>query len=293
MKQSLPNVILLGAQKAGTSSLYNWLSQHPDIFAPDGMKDYNFFCNKENLQLGVKWFSKSFVRHTNQNIILHGHVNYIFYADSAASNIYNFNKDIKLILILRNPIERSYSAYWDARKVALEDVDNFEDAIKKEEERMSSGDSKQLDLLTYLEHGYYSKQIKEYLKYFSRDQIKIIFFEDLKNHPKNTVQDVFSFLKVEKDFCPVFEKVNLAGLPRSILLQRLLQKIKIPRVIKGFISTNYTSKIKTKLIREFNVRKLEYPKMKNETRNVLLSRFSNEIDELEELLDVNLNHWRC
>ena len=171
IKNPLPNTILIGAQKAGTTSLYDWIGQHPDVLAPSSMKDYHFFCNQENLKLGLNWFSKSFHKHVREKIILHGFVNYIYQAKLAAPNIYRFNKEAKLLLILRNPIDRSYSAYWDARKVAREPIDTFEEAIKKEEERLCSSDLNILNSLTYLDHGNYSRQIKEYLNYFSREQI--------------------------------------------------------------------------------------------------------------------------
>ncbi len=291
-KSCLPNVILIGAQKSGSTTLYDWLSQHPNIYGPKGMKEYNYFSDEENLKLGENWFSKSFKGHKKQKIIIHGYVNYIYYAKQAAFNIYNFNKDIKLILILRNPVDRCYSAYWDARKVALEKEKSFERALKLEKARIKSTKKKELNSLTYLDHGMYSSKIKEYLKFFSDKQIKIVLFDDLKKNPKLLLKDIFTFLEVEKKFVPKLNVINSAGVPRSHMLQNFFQKISIPAFVKPLISAKYTSYIKNVFLRKINIKKITYPEMNLQTRKNLISFYEDEITSLEKLLQINLQHWK-
>jgi hypothetical protein len=133
---NLPNFILIGVQKAGTTSLYDWIAQHPDVYGPKGMKDFPFFCNDEYYKNGLKWFSKFFRDHHGEKIIFHGYVNYI-YNNMSAQRIYDYKKDIKLLLILRNPIERAYSAFWYMRKIGIETLKTFEEAIDIEDKRKS------------------------------------------------------------------------------------------------------------------------------------------------------------
>ena len=117
-------------------------------------------------------FKKS-LKYDNQ-IILHAYVNYIFFCESAAKRIYEFDPNIKLLLILNNPIDRAYSAFWEAKKVGVESIDSFDEAIKLDKQRLN-GNYREQASLTYLSHGLYSQQIETYFKYFNQNNLKIIF----------------------------------------------------------------------------------------------------------------------
>ena len=287
-----PNFILIGVQKSGTTSLYNWLGQHPDVYANELIKDYNYFCNDELLSLSRDYFGRFFKNVSDERILMHGFPNYIYFYKNSAANIYKFNKNIKLLLILRNPIERAYSAYWEAKKTALEDSKSFEEALSRESSYIVNGNMKEKGALTYVDHGYYSRQIEGYYKYFSKEQIKIIFFEDLKRNPDKTVGQVFSFMNIDNKFKPNFSIKNSSALPRSVVMQRIFQSLTMPKFIKPFVPPSVSSKIKISLIRKLNVKPFQYAQMKQETRNFLVSTFKDDIKRLEKILDVDLSHWQ-
>ena len=287
----LPNAILIGAQKAGTTSLYDWLGQHPDIFADKGMKEYNYFANNELYCEGDKWFQRAFKKHGNEKIILHGYVNYIYFSDISAKRIFQFNNQCKIIVVLRNPIDRAYSAYWDAKKVAREESITFEEAIKKEPIYLKKGTLEEQSHLTYLDHGYYTKQLTDFYKYFKKEQIKVILFDDLVQEPSKIMQELFNFLEVDNNFCPDFKVQNEAGLPRSIVVQKILQNIKVPKIIRKNLPQNITSSFKTYLIRQLNIKKVTYPKLSNETRVYLNKLYKDEVYKLEKMIHKDLSHW--
>src|SRR5690554_2130252 len=103
------NVFLVGAQKAGTTSLYEWLGQHPDIEAPQEIKDYHFFTNEALFDKGVPQLERFYS--ADKPVRVHSAVNYLYFYKEAAARIYEYNKEAKIIICLREPVARAISAY--------------------------------------------------------------------------------------------------------------------------------------------------------------------------------------
>lgn len=285
---NLPNFILIGVQKAGTTSLYDWIAQHPDVYGPKGMKDFPFFCNDEYYKNGLKWFSKFFRDHHGEKIIFHGYVNHI-YNNMSAQRIYDYKKDIKLLLILRNPIERAYSAFWYMRKIGIETLKTFEEAIDIEDKR-KSGNYRERNNLTYIDHGFYYKQLINFYKFFSKSQIFIAFFEDIKENRENLIKKIYNFLEVDENFVPLFNVENPSGVPRIGLIQRILSKKIAPPYIKDLIPLDKRILIKDFLM-NLNVKKVNYSPIKLETKRNLINTYRDEILRLEDLLGIDLSGW--
>jgi len=285
---NLPNFILIGVQKAGTTSLYDWIAQHPDVYGPKGMKDFPFFCNDEYYKNGLKWFSKFFRDHHGEKIIFHGYVNHI-YNNMSAQRIYDYKKDIKLLLILRNPIERAYSAFWYMRKIGIETLKTFEEAIDIEDKR-KSGNYRERNDLTYIDHGFYYKQLINFYKFFSKSQIFIAFFEDIKENRENLIKKIYNFLEVDENFVPLFNVENPSGVPRIGLIQRILSKKIAPPYIKDLIPLDKRILIKDFLM-NLNVKKVNYSPIKLETKRNLINTYRDEILRLEDLLGIDLSGW--
>jgi hypothetical protein len=285
---NLPNFILIGVQKAGTTSLYDWIAQHPDVYGPKGMKDFPFFCNDEYYKNGLKWFSKFFRDHHGEKIIFHGYVNHI-YNNMSAQRIYDYKKDIKLLLILRNPIERAYSAFWYMRKIGIETLKTFEEAIDIEDKR-KSGNYRERNNLTYIDHGFYYKQLMNFYKFFSKSQIFIAFFEDIKENRENLIKKIYNFLEVDENFVPLFNVENPSGVPRIGLIQRILSKKIAPPYIKDLIPLDKRILIKDFLM-NLNVKKVNYSPIKLETKRNLINTYRDEILRLEDLLGIDLSGW--
>lgn len=164
----LPNTFLIGVQKSASTSLYDWVSQHPDVCGNLGVKDLSFFVKDELYKKGLNYLSEMFLNTYNgEKIVFHGSVEYIFYKKGLLRIKKNI-PDAKFILILRNPLDRLISAYNSWKKLQVEDENNILIAsIDKRLERSSSDDYNIKSKLTYIDHGLYSRQLETLYSLFS------------------------------------------------------------------------------------------------------------------------------
>lgn len=289
-----PNVILIGAQKCGTTSLFDWISQHPDVHGHKGMKDYNFFAKDELYNgLGVKWFEKQF-KNCNSKVVLHGSVSYVFFK-KAADRIYDFNEDIKLILVLRNPVQRAISSFNDLRKIGKDQGKTINEIFEYNLELVKAGKNQEevhfMDSI--LTQGLYSEQIENFSKFSKKGNLKIILFDDLVKSPHIVMKDIFDYINVDNFFEPILEKKNVQGAPKSIMLQNFFQNLKAPKFLKKYLPVASLSQFKTYLIRTFNTTDLEVKSaLDPQDLNYLKDFYSEEITRLESLLKLNLDRWR-
>jgi len=282
----LPNVIMIGAHKAGTTSLYDWLIQHPNIFGPEGMKDFPFFCDDGYFQKGEAWFNRNYFLRKNEKIILHGCVNYLYFSNIAANRIYQNNPSVKIIAVLRNPVDRAYSAYWQQKKIGHEELETFELAIQKEQARLC-GEFQERANLTYIDHGFYSRQLSYYYKMFPRNNIKVMIFEEMIANKGAALKDVFEFLGVNQDFVPKFSVKNESGAARSRLVQSLLLKPIVPNFIKKMMPITFRVSAKN-VLRRINTRQVVYQPLGRDMRLRLMDLYKDDISELEKMLHRDL-----
>lgn len=299
----LPNTILIGAQKAGTTSIYDWLMQHPDVCGHVDVKDFAFFAKDFHYNKGLKSLSNRFAKYyKNEKIILHGSVEYIFF-DKALARIKKDCPNARFILILRDPVERLYSAFRYFKKMQLEVEDNLLSAsIDKREERMHSDNYAIKNSLTYIDHGLYAKQLKSFYKYFSPEQIHICFFDDLKEHKEKLINRIYNFLEVSDSFEPNFVIKNMTGKVRNNLLQKVLfkrsklRKFMVDNILDYIFPLQKRTELRWKL-KEWNtikkdVKSSKKEKMSDLERQTLLRYFIKDIEELEDMLNVDLTKWK-
>jgi hypothetical protein len=290
LKKVLPNTVLIGAQKAGTTALYNWISQHPEVYGDQAMKDFPFFCDSRYFDKGEDWFAARFSKWNGERIILHGYVHYLFFAKETAARLKAFNPDLKLLVVLRNPAERAYSAYLQARKTGNELIPSFDTAIDYE----LSGNLhsfKDIANRSYISHGRYSESIRTFYKYFDPKQIKIALYDELKDNPEGSCREFFEFLSVDNNHISKITSDNEYGVPKSRLVQGLIRKgIKWP-LIREIIPINMRIRSR-QIIRKINTRKGEKPLLESSTWQRLDNLYKTEIGHLESLLDKDLSSWR-
>ena len=168
---TFPNAMLIDAQKGGTTSLFNWLSQHPQICAPYSAKEYHFFCSDRIRAQGIARLRSMFKANDGATVGLLGGVNHLYYAEPSAGRISRYLRGMKLIAILRDPAYRAYSAYNYFRKLGQEPAGTFEEAIDLEESRLA-GDLNfgQQSRFSYVDHGFYAKQLEIYFVSFPLDK---------------------------------------------------------------------------------------------------------------------------
>lgn len=279
----LPNAIIIGAQKSGTSAMFNWLGQHPDIYAEPEMKDYNIFARTEAFNRELNWVLRSFNRWSNQKIILHGYVGYIDAGRECAQKIKQACDNCKIVAILRNPAERAYSGFWEAKKTGKEVRSKFEEAIFTDQDFQIVNENSE-----YIQRGLYTKNLSHYFEIFGEKSIFLISFKEVQENPSFVIKKLYDFLQVDSSFVPNFVRVNDSGLARSLTLQKILQKMRLPAYLKPYIPARYTSAIKRNLIRSVNVRKYNYPPMNKNTESCLALFYAKEIMALADKYGVRV-----
>ncbi len=204
--RSLPNFLIIGAQKSGTTALYNYLSQHPDIVLPY-KKEIHYF--DYNFSKSIFWYRAHFPRLKAGQITAEASPYYLFHP-LAPARVKKVLPAVKLIVVLRSPSQRTYSHYWHEVRKGFEKL-SFAEAIEKEAERLAGEEEKikkeknyysfAHHHYSYLARGVYIKQIKRWRKFFSPQQILILGYTDLLNNPPAILDQVFSFLNLKP--CPI------------------------------------------------------------------------------------------
>jgi hypothetical protein len=233
-KPHYPNAFIVGVQKAGTTTLDDWLSQHPQIYCYDSLKDVHLFgvLNKDEIE---KKLLQEPAEYKGEPVVLQSAVNYIFYPDLLGA-IRESCPGAKLIVIIRNPVDRAISAYSYFKKM-LREKRPVEQALLYEPENVSAF-SKDTSDFTYIEHGLYYRQIKSCLDYFPKQQLLVLDYHDLLKQPESLTQRIFTFLGVDPSFKPDLTPKNVTGEIKSQWLQeKLIKQSKLKKfIIKYFVN---------------------------------------------------------
>ena len=274
-----PSFIIAGAPKSGTNSLREYLRSHPKIFMPPG--EVHYF--DDNYEKGIEWYLNFFKEAKEDYLLGEKTPNYMYRVD-IAENIYRLNPKMKLIFLLRDPVDRAYSNYWHNFKAGRinkyfdENIKNFEDNIYVKE---------------CIENSRYKRAIDNYKKFFPKDQILLLKAEDLRNKRKTTLDKVFNFLEIDR-FYPenLDQEYNVGKKSRSEFITKAVKKFekikhkKNPlNIIVGFISMWNQKRIierafrRSKYYNEFKIKKGKtYPKIQEKTRTMLEEMLNEEID---------------
>ena len=201
---SKPAFLIIGAQKAGTSALHNYLTKHPNI-KPGREKEIGFFHRDAFYNKGTIYYHENFplpYKLGKDRITFEATPEYMFYP-GVVQRIFSYNPRIKLIVLLRDPVDRAYSA-WNMYTAFGDDSNNpyfhlaeyreFDECIQEDIEKLKSGKYSQKP--HYVRRGLYWEQLERYFKYFDRKQILIIDNRSLKNKPLLILNQVVEFLQI-------------------------------------------------------------------------------------------------
>jgi hypothetical protein len=171
----LPNFMCLGVQRSGTTTLYHLLKQHPEIYVSRN-KETKFFQYDERYEKGLDYYSTRYFKDvTNQKAIGETDPCYIYFTKTAKRIHDDLGNKMKFIVIFRNPVNRAYSQYWMEKAKRFESL-SFEQALKKEPERLKSPVHLDRSRFSYLDRGFYAKQLKEFLKYFPKENFLFLVY---------------------------------------------------------------------------------------------------------------------
>ena len=225
----LPDFLIIGAAKAGTTSLYDYLIQHPDIYRAL-RKEVHYFDSprKGNLRLPYRsnfptCFTKFSAKYIHKRKFLTGEATpgYLFFPNCVAA-IHRALPNAKLIVILRNPVDRAFSQYRDQYDRQTE-ILTFEDAIANEKNRMSkkAGMSEQehifnFRMLSYLSRGIYVEQLENWFKFYPEKQFFICSTEEMSDNEQNAMSKIYEFLDIEDHILTDTKRKNTGSHGASI-----------------------------------------------------------------------------
>jgi len=194
----------VGAQKSGTTTLWGILKQHPRI-GISGQKEVHYFDYPDNFIRGHEWYEQQISPLRKENKIYGEITPYYLFHPGIPRKVHRLNPKIKVIAILRDPVERAWSHYLHAKRLGYENL-SFTSALKSERKRLKGNQEKlkEDDLFfsyhhqhnSYRNRGYYLEQLNNWYRYFDKSQIKIIEYEDFIRNQKGEMQKVFSFLGI-------------------------------------------------------------------------------------------------
>lgn len=274
---SLPIYFLgIGAYKSATSWLHLCLEQHPNVFVPKE-KEIDYFSY--NYSKGSLWYKSIFEKSVNKVM---GEISpSYFVTPEAPKRIFNWNPNIRLLLLLRNPIERAYSHYcMDLR------MGKTREPIDKE-------------ILPFIKQGFYYNYLQNYLKYFSREQMLLLIYDDLKENPRNFIKDVFTFLEVDASFEPtIVNELYHQRKPRPkfgsiyqimyIISRKMANNRRLGAEFLQFAKNHGFVRY---LHNVFPNQK--YPTLSPEKRREFINAYVEDVSRLSEWMGRDLSFWLC
>ena len=280
---------IVGVPKAGTTSLYHYLSEHPQV-EMSSQKEPDYFSDKAINEQGM-YYTKNRVNSlakyeslfVQKESVVYGEasVSYLFY-ENVAEDIKKYNPNAKIIIMLRNPIERAFSHYLMDYRLGLIS-DSFENIIAKKSKHKNA----HLFYQQYIEVSKYATQIQRYLDFFEKENILFIDYEDFKKNVSKTVGKVYSFLNISAEFAAdINTKYNTFTMPKNKGI-RFIYSFVFLRKILTFLFPIYL----VKNIRVLLFKTDKKPELLNETRSQLRIIFNDDIKKLEEVLAKNYSKW--
>ncbi len=242
---TMPNFLIVGAPKAGTSSIYAYLKQHPDVYMSP-VKEPHFFMldNKKAAFQGpgdsdrfksavhrLEDYQRLFDGVRDEVAIGEASTTYLG-SHVAAAQIKRCLPNAKIIAILRHPVDAAYASFLHLARDGDELQKSFSAALQAEKERIEMNWD---PIWHHTKRGFYYSQVERYYQLFGKEQVKVYLYENFKQNPQSILQDMFAFLGVDKAFVPnMSTKYNVSKMPRSVALNRLLLK---PNPFKKTVSS--------------------------------------------------------
>lgn len=271
-----PTFLIIGSQKAGTTSLYHVLAEHPEI-EMSATKEVNFFFYDHYYQRGLSFYEQFFSSTTTTNAIGEASPGYICHPEVPA-RIHQALPHIKLVLTVRNPVDRAYSQYWDNRR-KLSESRSFEQVFQEEFHTVYHPQK-----MGYFSRGFYITYIQNYLSYFPPEQLLILVTEDFKKKASETYQKIFQFLEVDASLMPpnLDQRYNVPITWGNPLYQLLFRYPAINAVVPF--------RLRRKLY--FGAeRPFTYPPLEPQLRQTIRQQYQTANQQLATLLGRDLSHW--
>jgi hypothetical protein len=294
-----PDFFIVGAPKSGTTSLYDYLKQHPEVFLPK--KELYYFCYdltfrtppiRESVYLSYYTDARSHQAIGDASV-------YYLLSPGAAKKIKEFNPDARIIILLRNPVQMVYSLHSQLFSNGDEPIETFKEAMDAETGRRAgnlipSYHRCPLEAMFYSTVACYYEQVLRYKSVFGEDKLHIIFFEDFIFDPEKEYRKVLDFLGLEEIMPDSFEAKNANKAPRSMaFLGFLVNPPPLIKLLGRLLFPHHTKRREWLVDRLWNFNTKHKPRdpLTDELRQRLVTLYKDDIEKLGKLLDRDLSSW--
>ena len=299
--QSTPTFLLVGAAKAGTTSLFQYLSQHPSIFTPS-VKEPRYFAIAEDehkLWRGPDWMSglddADFVSDWDTyRSLFEGSESYE--AAGEASTLYLYDSKaperiaqrlphVHIFAVLRHPVDRAFSHWVMNWQAGVEPLESFEEALAEEDQRIAEGWS---PTYHYARRGRYGEQIARYQKYFPPEQLRVYLYDAYRQDAEGMVQSIFDQLGVTHATVDTSGRYNTASATPSPAIKRAMSLANpVRQLLKHLLPDGVRRKVRG-AVEEKLYEKL---RIAPETARQLAATFEDDLRTLQERTSIDLSEW--
>ncbi len=297
--ERMPNFLIIGFPKCGTTTLYDVARQHPGIFVSE-KKELNFYGRQ--YERGAEWYLNThFSAAGGYAVRGEASPSYLTNAPITAERIRDAYQDrpLKFVAIFREPAERAYSQYWHWVRDGVEDLP-FEEALEAERALFAANPDRLPPVIgrewrRYFYNGRYATLLKPFLARFPRERFLFLLTEDLKRDFGGASKRMYEFLGADANFEPEPVAKNISKTPRSQLLHKNLHAPASPlrrtaRALLQIFPTAWRERWKVDL-QNANLKAEANPAMNPETRRTLIEQYRDEVKELEGLIGRDLSQW--
>lgn len=296
------NLFSIGAMRAGSTSLYVGLSAHPEIFVPHIKESYYFVAEHmrqngedtatiERYVAGGKYREQEAFEslyREQEGFKYYGDCSHYIIHSQTAETIAAYNPDAKVIVSLRNPIDRMYSEYMLRSREGSQKL-SFSDFVRENVEVNSSGGVEVLDH-SFFQKGYYATQLCEWYKWFPKDQIMVIHFEDLEKKQSEVFASIYKWLGVDANYEPTVVRAQRGGVPKS---RRFYDLIKRPSMAKRTLKKIVPLSVRWKMRDLIYKNLLNKEDVSEKTRKILREVYRPHNEDLTELTGVDYSgRWQ-
>ncbi|MEE8154906.1 MAG: sulfotransferase [Phycisphaerales bacterium] len=302
---TLPNFLIIGAAKSGTTSLMKYVGQHPHVFMCPVKTHFFYLGDDPSLIRDTPdgWFRRPVIETTRSGYEARfesaGDASAIgetcdtyLPSERAAKRIHQYIPDAKLIAILREPAGRAFSSYTHMLRDGEETL-SFADGLAQEPKRIAED---RAPIWQYRQRGYYYQQLKIYMDLFGRERVRVYVYDDLCADVDGLLRDIFEFLGVDPgQKIDTSLRYNVSGTPRTGALRTLHHGITQPNrfksLLRSILPKRMARTIARHVIQGFQMRALEKPEFPDDVRRALIEDFREDILKLQDLLQRDLSKW--
>lgn len=292
-----PDFFIVGAPKCGTTALYHFLNQHPEIYLP-GAKELHFFGSDLDLRVvrpNRKQYLSLFADVRDEKRVGEASVWYL-YSKKAAAEIKQIYPSADIIIMLRNPVEMLYSLHSQFLYNGNEDISDFRLALDAENDRKRGLRIPKSVIhvpgLFYRETVKYAEQVERYFRVFGKEHVHVIIYDDFARDAAEIYCKTCDFLGVANDFAPEVSVINPNKKVRSAVLRRFLTRPPSwSRKVGRLLIPRYFRDNMKRTLSQLNMQYISRAPMEAELRRKLMREFISDVEKLSALLDKDLSRW--